>query len=288
MKLDYNDLCSNESGIDYMVIVIVVEVILLIIIVFKLAYDVQHYNKTGELPWLARHICLGYSYSGIKSGKTYSNENNQNVDWNNHVDEQGGCKDDDMEQGNLFLRCFYKSRSIKSESTQSRNGGLFGLQDSVTFRPRRHTNSTLQSSSKLGNSNLNVVRSPMQLTTSNIQMTTTRGNSSNEAVAAAVDLIERCSSPRSAKSSSPSSNELKPMIGPRSKKISIHEERAFRKDVLDPYFPEDDYDGESNQQPLIHRSSEDEPNIGKSRKISRLQKSLTTSSGSLDAVGVAL
>ncbi len=23
------------------------------------------YKRTGELPWLARHICLGYSYAGL-------------------------------------------------------------------------------------------------------------------------------------------------------------------------------------------------------------------------------
>ncbi len=74
LTLDYNDLCLTPSGIDHMTIVIVSEVLLLVLVIGKLAYDVRQYNQTGELPWLARHICLGVSYSGIKF-------NGQNRDW---------------------------------------------------------------------------------------------------------------------------------------------------------------------------------------------------------------
>ena len=73
ITLSYNDLCDS-SGIDFMYILIVLELILLILIIAKIASDVRHYNTTGELPWLARHICLGFSYSGLKSA-------NQNTDW---------------------------------------------------------------------------------------------------------------------------------------------------------------------------------------------------------------
>ena len=77
------DLCSTKQGeIDYMTILIVVEIILLILVFSKLAYDVRHYNRTGELPWLARHLCLGYSYSGIKSGSGSSAM--MNNDWYHH------------------------------------------------------------------------------------------------------------------------------------------------------------------------------------------------------------
>ena len=79
------DLCSTKQGeIDYMTILIVVEIILLILVFSKLAYDVRHYNRTGELPWLARHLCLGYSYSGIKSGSGSSAM--MNNDWYHHQD----------------------------------------------------------------------------------------------------------------------------------------------------------------------------------------------------------
>lgn len=47
-----------------MSVLVVVEVVLLVIVLAKLAFDVWHYHKTGEMPWLARNICLGLSYSG--------------------------------------------------------------------------------------------------------------------------------------------------------------------------------------------------------------------------------
>ena len=60
-----------------MTVLVIVEVILLVIIFSKLAYDVRNYNQTGELPWIARHICLGYSYSGMKSGNHWNNQDEQ-------------------------------------------------------------------------------------------------------------------------------------------------------------------------------------------------------------------
>ena len=80
-----------------MTILIIVEIILLILVFSKLAYDVRHYNRTGELPWLARHLCLGYSYSGIKSGSGSSAM--MNNDWYHHQDHL----QDFQNQGKLSL-----------------------------------------------------------------------------------------------------------------------------------------------------------------------------------------
>jgi hypothetical protein len=55
-----------------MAIIIVFEVFLLAIILTKLTYDVFQYRRTGELPWLARHICLGYNYSNISKSSRHS------------------------------------------------------------------------------------------------------------------------------------------------------------------------------------------------------------------------
>ena len=74
ISLKYSDLCAPREGIDKMVVLVVIEVILLVIAISKLIYDIRHYNRTGELPWLARHICLEVSYSGMKSA-------NQNHYW---------------------------------------------------------------------------------------------------------------------------------------------------------------------------------------------------------------
>ncbi len=38
----------------------------------QLVYDVVMYKRTGELPWLARHICLGYSYAGLAKARDAS------------------------------------------------------------------------------------------------------------------------------------------------------------------------------------------------------------------------
>ena len=64
ISADYVDLCVAE-GPDYYALLIVVEAGLIVVVVSKLAYDWATYKRTGEMPWLARHICLGYSYSSL-------------------------------------------------------------------------------------------------------------------------------------------------------------------------------------------------------------------------------
>ena len=63
ISADYAAMCQPES-IDYMWFVIAVEALLLVVVLAKLGYDVWHYYKTGEMPWLANYICLGLGYSG--------------------------------------------------------------------------------------------------------------------------------------------------------------------------------------------------------------------------------
>ena len=63
ISADYAALCQPER-IDYMWFVIAVEALLLVAVLAKLGYDVWHYYKTGEMPWLANYICLGLGYSG--------------------------------------------------------------------------------------------------------------------------------------------------------------------------------------------------------------------------------
>ena len=60
ISADYEALC-RPAGIDYMSFIVALEAILLVLILSKLGYDMYHYRKTGELPWLARaSVCLGY------------------------------------------------------------------------------------------------------------------------------------------------------------------------------------------------------------------------------------
>ena len=53
---------------------------------------------------------------------------------------------------------------------------------------------------------------------------------------------------------------------PRVKKISLEEAEQYRKDVLDPEFPEEQPLKEGEELPLIH----DDPILAQTRKISRL------------------
>ena len=82
ISADYEKLCGRGS-FDYLSVVVVAEIVVLVVVVSKvwgiillnystctchiaqLVYDVVMYKRTGELPWLARHICLGYSYAGL-------------------------------------------------------------------------------------------------------------------------------------------------------------------------------------------------------------------------------
>ena len=77
--LKYEKFCQSDVDIDATMIIVICEVALLIMIICKLIYDVRHYNRTGELPWLARHIspygCCCFSFSSLKS------QANQNQDW---------------------------------------------------------------------------------------------------------------------------------------------------------------------------------------------------------------
>ena len=69
--LKYEKFCQSDVDIDATMIIVICEVALLIMIICKLIYDVRHYNRTGELPWLARHIspygCCCFSFSSLKS-----------------------------------------------------------------------------------------------------------------------------------------------------------------------------------------------------------------------------
>jgi len=56
IRLKYDNFCHTDVYIDATMIIVIFEVVLLILIICKLIYDVRHYNRTGELPWLARHI----------------------------------------------------------------------------------------------------------------------------------------------------------------------------------------------------------------------------------------
>ena len=63
-------MCQPQT-VDYMLILAVAEAVLLVGVVANLAYDAWHYHKTGEMPWLARNICLGLSYSGGFRGDNF-------------------------------------------------------------------------------------------------------------------------------------------------------------------------------------------------------------------------
>ena len=57
ISADYQSICEPEDP-DLMLLVVLIEVILLIALASKLIYDVLQYNKTGELPWIAKFLWI--------------------------------------------------------------------------------------------------------------------------------------------------------------------------------------------------------------------------------------
>ena len=55
LNLDYKEMCS--TGGDNMLWLIVLELSLLLLVLAKFSWDCVTYRRTGELPWLARHLC---------------------------------------------------------------------------------------------------------------------------------------------------------------------------------------------------------------------------------------
>jgi len=65
LHLDYKQICAKDH--DYMVWVIIVETSLIVIILLKLSWDCIQYRRTGELPWVAKHLC--WSVPGISRSR---------------------------------------------------------------------------------------------------------------------------------------------------------------------------------------------------------------------------
>lgn len=57
ISADYQTICEPEDP-DFMIFVVFIEVVLLIALASKLIYDVLQYNKTGELPWIAKFLWI--------------------------------------------------------------------------------------------------------------------------------------------------------------------------------------------------------------------------------------
>ena len=167
VSFDYNSLCPVETGIDYMAILVVFEVILLAIILSKLSYDVLQYRRTGELPWLARHICLGYSYTNInkpnnndrhsqtvdrkRNGTTLADDTVQFVDTNS---ESPTSLSDRMTSVKCLTDCFrcvgFCNESEAGSSSNNLDKNSTKSRDIVMFRPRRQTENSANHSNGSG------------------------------------------------------------------------------------------------------------------------------------------
>lgn len=92
ISIDVASYCEVKPAVDYMVVIIAIEVILLVIVLSKLAYDIWIYRRTGEMPWLAKHICI--SYVSMKDGAGNAGGRGSSRDSNNGAgstdDEVGG------------------------------------------------------------------------------------------------------------------------------------------------------------------------------------------------------
>ena len=135
ISIDVASYCEVKPAVDYMVCIIVTEAVLLVLVLSKLAYDVWHYHNTGELPWLARHTCMGVSYDGIKDQGRVSSR------------DGGGSSEEVVEDDSSCFKNFCKKSEVAAQDPdrmgkKKSNGLQFSLQDLVAFRPRRETASS--------------------------------------------------------------------------------------------------------------------------------------------------
>eukprot|EP00094_Tigriopus_californicus_P008966 TCALIF_08641-PA protein Name:"Similar to hfw Protein halfway (Drosophila pseudoobscura pseudoobscura)" AED:0.11 eAED:0.11 QI:0/0.85/0.87/0.87/0.42/0.62/8/66/414 len=123
----YLELCTPHH-VDYLLWITILEAILLLLVCSKLIYDIVQYRRTGQLPWLARILCIGCSHSNSKSHYTRSQERRKS--------SFCGC--------GTFRRSSQQTLSLES----SEPGRRFTLD---AFRPRRFTSlsNIVKSSSKL-------------------------------------------------------------------------------------------------------------------------------------------
>ena len=136
---------------DYLTIVIIIEVFLLLLIVSKLAYDARQYRHTGQLPWLARHICLEHAYAGLKLANQHDwhspppphppHQHQLSIESANATEAAASVEDDGPANldanRSIFWKCFQKSGSSQSSSSSAVKNGVFSLQEMGAFRPRR-------------------------------------------------------------------------------------------------------------------------------------------------------
>ena len=201
VSFDYNAFCPTEIGIDYMAILVVVEVLLLAVILSKLSYDVLQYRRTGELPWLARHICLGYNYSNLNKSSSVRPQHNGTLNGDKRGGAFGQTIDDDKVQfvdnksdTNMSDTSQSPSRAhrclteclvcvgIKSDSETEkapREKKLSrGLNDVVMFRPRRQTDHSTNSRPSESSANSMPKSSPISLSAVTLRKTSKMGPNS--------------------------------------------------------------------------------------------------------------
>ena len=190
VSFDYNALCPIETGVDYMAILVVFEVVLLALILTKLTYDVWQYRRTGELPWLARHICLGYNYANInKTNNRNSNNSNrkrngvggltpdddavQFVD--NGSESPTHLSDDSVFNLQCVVDCFRcANRFERTSSSNLDKGSNRSHKDIVMFRPRRQTENSANNSNGSDHNNKHK-SSPLSLSAVTLRKTSKMG-----------------------------------------------------------------------------------------------------------------
>ena len=187
-----------------MAILVVVEVLLLAIILSKLSYDVLQYRRTGELPWLARHICLGYNYSNLSKSSSVRPQTNGSTNGGKRGGVFGQTIDDDKVQfvdnksdshtnmsdasqaPNRLHRCLtgclvcvgIKSNVETETKPPSEKKLSRGLNDVVMFRPRRQTEHSTTSRPSESSANSVPKSSPMSLSAVTLRKTSKMGPNS--------------------------------------------------------------------------------------------------------------
>lgn len=192
VSFDYNAMCPIDTETDYMTILVVFEVVLLFIILSKLTYDVVQYRRNGELPWLARHICLGYNYANINktnnrsssnssrkrngiSGLTTDDDAVQFVD--NGSDSPTHLSDDDgFHLRRCVTDCFRcAGRFDRASSSNLDKGSNRSHKDIVMFRPRRQTENSGNNSNGSEHNTKHNKSSPLSLSAVTLRKTSKMG-----------------------------------------------------------------------------------------------------------------
>ena len=116
LNLDYKEMCS--TGGDSMLWLIILEVSLLLLVLAKFSWDCVTYRRTGELPWLARHLCC--SLQGLPA----SNWCSRLTSWRWRVRRTGETRSQQRRGSSGYMTCSGGSNNTAAPCTPHKESSV--------------------------------------------------------------------------------------------------------------------------------------------------------------------